>query len=212
LAHTGFPEPACVNISVQQSPRKFESRFDQDLTVTARNTTRQWGWIAQSFHWLIATLVAVNMILGWIAADLRLSPRKLELFLWHKSVGLTVLGLAGLRLLWRLSQVTPEIPVNHSPWQQRLARMVHLGLYLFLFAVPLSGWLLNSAANVPLRWFGWFEIPALIEASKPLKTVLTNWHHWLFWALAILIVLHAGAALKHHFVDRDQVLRRMLPW
>ena len=175
------------------------------------NTERDWGTLSMLFHWLVALAILGNFALGWYAEGMRLSPLQLKLFLYHKSIGLTILALALLRLLWRWSQPVPALPPAMPAWERRAAHLSHFLLYLLMLATPLAGWYLNSVANVPLRWFGWFEVPALAAGNDAVREPAELLHVVLAWSLIIVAALHVGAALKHHFHDRDDVLRRMLP-
>lgn len=175
------------------------------------NSDRQWGVASQAFHWLIAALIAAQAGLGWYMTTLKLSPTKFELFALHKSLGITVLALALLRLLWRLANPTPSLPGQMSRTERWLAHASHGTLYLLLFAMPVSGYIINSAANFPLEYFGLFPIPNLTAENEPLKNAATEVHETLIWILVGVLALHVAGALKHHFVDRDDVLRRMLP-
>ena len=116
-----------------------------------------------------------------------------------------------MRLLWRLSDRAPPLPPEMPAWERMLAQGAHALLYLLMFLTPLSGWVVNSAANVPLKVFGWFRLPALAEPSKLVQTWAEDVHLACFWLLTLLLVGHVGAALRHHFFKRDLVLRRMLP-
>ncbi len=177
-----------------------------------RNTDLQWGTPAKTFHWLIALLILGMMVLGWVATNYPLSPTKIKLFQWHKSTGLVILALVVLRLIWRLGNRTPGLPAGMSGWQRRAVHLVHGLLYTLMLAMPLSGWVINSAANFPLKLYGWFRVPAIAPADKALQTTAELVHLSLFWLLAILLMLHIAAALRHHYVQRDTVLRRMLPF
>ncbi|MDX1571955.1 MAG: cytochrome b [Xanthomonadales bacterium] len=179
--------------------------------MKATNTETAWGWVAQLLHWAMAGLILFNIGLGWYAEQLGRSPQQLKLFLLHKSVGLTVLGLVALRLAWRVPQVSPQLSPVTKAWERNAARASHALLYLLMFAIPISGWIMNSAANVPLRWFGWIEVPGLVEPNEELKEIAETVHVWLAWSLAGLVTVHFAAALHHHFRKRDDVLRRMLP-
>lgn len=176
-----------------------------------RNGAEDWGTVARSLHWLIALLVIGLALLGLVMQELPNSPDKLKLYALHKSVGLSVLVLVVLRLGWRAFDRRPPYPVAMPGWQRRLAATPHGLLYLLLIAMPLSGWLYNSAANFPLRWFGLFRVPALTAADPALKPLALAAHEWGFYLLAALLVLHVGAALKHHYLDRDRTLAAMLP-
>ena len=170
----------------------------------------RWNRFAQLLHWLIALLILGLGSVGLWMVNMAPSMDKLKVFALHKSIGITVLVLAGLRFVWRLAHRAPP-PLPAPRWQQVSASIVHAALYVLMFAMPLSGWLFNSAANFPLQWFGLFNLPALWHADPALKHIALQVHVYGFWTLAILATVHAGAALKHHYFDRDETLRRMLP-
>lgn len=170
----------------------------------------RWTRVAQVLHWLIALLIVCLGIVGLVMVDMAPSFDKLKVFALHKSVGITVLVLVGLRFVWRLAHRAPP-PLPAPRWQQVSAALVHGALYVLMFVMPLSGWLFNSAANFPLQWFGLFNLPALWAADPAMKHWALQVHEYGFWTLAVLVVVHAGAALKHHYFDHDETLRRMLP-
>lgn len=176
-----------------------------------RNTETRWGGIAQFFHWLIALLIIAQGAIGLTMVELGMTPAKVKVFALHKSIGLTILALGLLRLAWRLGQRAPlDPPMPH--WQRNAAKLSHFLLYVLILALPLSGWLFNSAANFPLEWFGLVHVPSLTHGLDPvLKAWALRAHVVLFWLLAGLVVVHVAAALWHHFVHRDNVLLRMLP-
>ena len=176
-----------------------------------RNTIESWGTPAKLLHWIMAVLVLAQFALGWTAANWRLSPLKLELFVWHKSVGILVLGLLLLRILWRLANPTPAMPADAPVWERRAARASHGLLYLLLIAMPVTGWIVNSAANIPFRIFWLIPLPAIVEPAERTAD-LAKWAHlMLFVALSATLLIHIGAALRHHYVKRNDVLARMLP-
>jgi cytochrome b561 len=163
-------------------------------------------------HWLIALLIIATFTLGLVMTDIPgLSPSKLKYFSWHKWAGVTVLGLAALRLLWRLFRHPPAYADEIPAWQRGAANGLHWLLYVLMFAVPLSGYFYSLAAGVPVRLYGVLELPVLIAADPALKTVLKDVHYWLNSLLALLVGLHVTAAFKHLLVDRDGVMARMLP-
>jgi len=165
--------------------------------MAIRNTVHRWGAVAQLLHWLIVALIITQFTLATLFDDLPPSARKLALLARHKSVGITILMLAVLRLLWRSTNPTP--PLTHAL------------LYLLLFAVPLAGWTMSSARGFPVSWFGFFTLPDLVPKNKALYEVLVTTHGILAWTLGVVAIIHMLAALKHHFVLKDDVLRRMLP-
>lgn len=176
-----------------------------------RNTEARWGAIAQGFHWLVALLIVVQGAIGLTMVELGMTPTKVRVYALHKSIGLTILALVLLRLSWRAMQRLPR-DMPGPAWQRIAARISHALLYLLMLVLPLSGWLFNSAANFPLSWFGLVHVPGLTHGYDPaLKSLARAAHEWLFWILAGVVAIHVGAALWHHFGQRDDVLRRMLP-
>jgi cytochrome b561 len=176
-----------------------------------RNTPHRWGAVAQFLHWSVALGVIGLACVGLLMDDLPNSPDKVRIYALHKSTGLTVLTLVVLRLIWRLVDPRPPLPATIPRWQQRLSSLSHAGLYAMLLTMPISGWLYNSASNFPLQWFGLFQVPALSGPDPELKRLAHAIHENGFYVLATLFAIHVGAALKHHFVDRDAVLARMTP-
>ncbi len=179
--------------------------------MTIRNTTRRWGVIAQLLHWLIVLLVIAQFTLALLADDLPAGMKKLILLSRHKSIGITILVLACLRLGWRWANPTPTLPTTLKPYERLLARGTHLLLYVLLLAIPLTGWMMSSARGFPVSWFGFLQLPDLVPKDRALYEVLLTTHETLAWTLAAVVALHVGAALKHHFMLKDDVLRRMLP-
>jgi cytochrome b561 len=179
--------------------------------MALRNTTRRWGALSQLLHWLIVILIILQVTLASMADDLPAGAKKLGLLARHKSVGITILMLALARLVWRLLNPTPALPQTLKSWEQSLARLTHALLYVLLFAMPLSGWMMSSARGFPVSWFGFFTLPDLVPKNRSLYEALLTTHSTLAWVLGAVVTLHVAAALKHHFMLRDDVLRRMLP-
>lgn len=177
-----------------------------------RNTNTAWGAVSQTLHWLIVALIVLQYVLAETAEELPLGMAKLAALARHKSVGMTILGLAVLRLLWRLGNRSPALPLAMRPWERILARGSHAGLYLCIFALPLTGWLMSSAKNYPVSWFGWFQFPDLVAPDPGLFEAMRSAHGIIFNCLAGLAILHVLGAAKHHFLNRDDVLTRMLPF
>jgi cytochrome b561 len=142
---------------------------------------------------------------------LELSPQKLKYLSWHKWVGVTVLILSAARILWRLAHPAPALPASMKPWEKRLANASHILLYVLFFTAPITGWLFSSAAGIQTVYLKVLPIPDLLEKNKELADILKLTHRWINYTMAAVIVLHVAAALKHHFVDRDEVLTRMIP-
>ncbi len=175
-----------------------------------RNSAERWGWVSIGLHWLSAVLIICLAIVGLIMSELPTSAFKMQVFALHKSVGITVLGLTLLRLSWRLLAGTPN-DISAPRMQTLAAKAVHGAMYCLLFAMPLSGWLYSSASGFPLRWFGVVNLPKLFTGFNPsIKAFALNMHESLFYVLAGLLLVHAGAALYHHYRLSDNTLKRML--
>lgn len=166
---------------------------------------------AISLHWLVALLVFTGWGLGVYMHDLPTSPAKLQYYSWHKWIGVTVFLLTVTRVAWRVTHAPPPLPATMAPWQVTAARISHFLLYALLLAVPLSGWTMSSAKGFQTVYFGVLPLPDLLDKNEALGRLLAEAHELLAFTLAGVVAVHFGAALRHHFVDRDIVLRRMLP-
>lgn len=180
------------------------------MTVRLRNSADSWGAVARGFHWLIAALILAQFAIGSIAEEMKLTPAKLDLFVWHKSLGVTVLALAVLRLVWRLVNPTPVPPPGMPNWEHKLAAIAHGLIYVLIFAVPISGWLVSDASRVPFKAYFVVSMPDFIARNHDLQEAAAEVHEALTTTLLLLVILHVAAALRHHFLLRDDVLRRML--
>lgn len=178
--------------------------------MPARNSPVRYGWVAQALHWGVVALLIVQVTLGKVAHGLPVGLERLVMMSRHKSLGITILGLAALRLAWRWFDPPPP-PPPMPRWQALAARLNHWGLYALLFALPVTGWLTSSAANRPASWFGLFQLPDLVAPDAGLKEAFEEAHELLVNVLFALAALHVAAALKHQFLDRDGLLLRMLP-
>lgn len=171
----------------------------------------RYGWPLIGLHWLTLILIITAYVMGTILDDMKLSPLKLQLYSWHKWVGLTVLFLLPLRIGFRLAD-----KLDHrqglTPLEIRVSAIVHGLLYLLLIVAPVLGWLHSSASGFSVVWFGVLPIPDLIGKDKTLAEVLKELHEGSVNLLVILVALHAVAALYHHHIRRDGVLARMVPW
>jgi cytochrome b561 len=176
-----------------------------------QHVDRRYTRMAQALHWLIALLIVLQYVLAKMAAHLPLGVRKLSLLAEHKSVGMTVLALAIIRLGWRLAHAPPPLPAQMRRVERWLAMASHLSFYVILFAMPLSGWLMSSAKNYSVSWFGIFTWPNLIGPNDAAFNSLKALHQLLGNLLIALASMHIVAALKHHFWNKDDVLVRMLP-
>lgn len=176
-----------------------------------KNDESRYGVVAQLFHWAVVALIIVQYVLANIVDGLPLGPAKIAMLARHKSVGITILALVLLRLIWRWVNTVPAEPLDIPHWQRIAARISHIALYALLLITPLAGWLMSSARNFPVSWFGLVTLPDFIAPNRPAYDFLHGAHEFMAITLLGLALLHIAAALKHHFVDRDNVLRRMLP-
>ena len=178
-----------------------------------RNTSSRYGAVTIGLHWLMAILIVAMVVVGLVMTAPPLAERNFELYQLHKSFGLTILVLAAVRLLWRVSNPKPDLPDTMSGVERLLANLTHVALYVLMFALPVSGWIMASASTlqVPTLWFGVFQVPHVVPPDADLEKLAKAVHGWLGWAIIGAFALHVAGALKHHFVERDDVLRRMLP-
>ena len=174
-----------------------------------RNTLAAWGTPARWLHWIVATGAGADRarVGGGEPAGVAVEARSLRR---HKSIGLVVLALVVVRMLWRLANPAPAPPAAAAAWERRAARASHVLLYRMLIALPVTGWILNSAANIPFRVFRRFPLPAIVPPDDRTAEFAARAHLALFVVLAVLLAVHVGAALWHHFVGATTVLTRML--
>lgn len=182
-------------------------------TVTA--SSKRYSNTAIALHWLLGGAIVALFLLGLYMADLPFSPQKLKLLNWHKWAGMTILLLSTVRILWRANHRPPALPQDVAQampaWQHAAHSLTHGGLYVLFFAVPLIGWAYSSAAGFPIVLFGQIPLPDFVGPDKALAELIKPWHAISAWSMAVLVLLHVAGALKHHFVDRDSLLHRMLP-
>lgn len=167
---------------------------------------------AIALHWLAALLIFAAFPLGLYMGDLPLSPLKLKLFSYHKWLGVTIFLLVLMRLAWRATHPAPPLPAAMPAWERFAAQAGHYLLYLLIFAIPLTGWLMSSAKGVQTVYLGVLPLPDILGRDKALGHLLEEIHEMLNMAMLALVFLHAAAALRHHFVERDGILARMLPF
>ncbi len=166
---------------------------------------------AKGLHWLMAVLLFGLLALGFYMQDLPLSPQKLQFYSWHKWAGVTAFLLVLFRLAWRATHVPPALPASMPKLMQFAAHAGHFLLYALMLAIPLSGWLMSSAKGFQTVWFGLLPIPDLLDKNKELGNLLAQVHSALNFLFIAVLVSHIGAALKHHIIDKDDILTRMLP-
>jgi cytochrome b561 len=176
-----------------------------------KNSKEKYGSFAITLHWFMALLIIGQLILGLYMVELPSELQKIEWIGWHKEIGVTILMLVTLRLAWRMRNVSP-LPPKHTPyWQKIAAGGVHFLLYVMMFALPLTGWMLSSAAGHPVSFFGLFVLPEIISPNPHVKLLFAKAHEWLAFALLGLLVLHVGAVLYHYIFYKYNLLRRMFP-
>ena len=178
--------------------------------------------VAIALHWLIAFLIIAQVAGGLYMHNLETSAFKFSLYQWHKTIGLLILVLSFVRLGWRLTHPAPALPAGMTGWEKFAAKTTHVGFYLLMIATPMAGWVMVSAsrANIPTRLFDtdltWPHLPFFAELDRGLKKTISDaaseTHELLAFATIGLLILHIAAALKHHFLNRDDVLTRMLPF
>ena len=166
---------------------------------------------AIALHWAVSGLVIIALAVGWVMTDMATSPLKLQVFSWHKWVGVTILALFFVRGLWRLTHPVPA-PLPMPAWQRLVAHVLHGLLYAMLLLQPLTGWLFSNAAGRSIKYLNLIPLPDLVSKNPSLASVFKEFHDTGATVLAIAIGLHALAALKHHLINHDDTLRRMLRW
>ena len=173
--------------------------------------TDRYTGTAKTLHWLMAILLFGLLALGFYMHDLPLSPEKLKLYSWHKWAGVTAFLLVLVRLAWRVTHLPPALPASMPRIMQLAAHAGHFALYALMIAIPLSGWLMSSAKGFQTVWFGVLPIPDLLDKNKELGDLLAVVHKGLNLLFVAVLAGHIGAALKHHFIDKDDILTRILP-
>ena len=175
---------------------------------TFKNTPNHFGLVAILLHWSMAILIIGLLALGLYMTRMPISLEKLKYFGWHKEWGMLALILVVVRLTWRLNNINPSLKA--LPWIERIAaRSVHIAFYIFMFSIPVSGWLITSAAGLPVSFFDWFLFPNLISPSEENLIFFEKVHEWLSYALILTICLHMAAAFKHYLINKDDIMQRM---
>ncbi len=157
-------------------------------------------------------MILTSFTLGLSMVDLPLSPKKLQWYSWHKWMGVTIFMLVAFRLFWRIGHRPPHLPVDMPRWQKNAAHVTHWALYALLLLIPLSGWFRSAAAGVQVVYLGFIPLPNPISVDKPLGEQLKLLHEVLNYLMASLVLIHVVAALKHHLIDKDDILARMIPF
>ncbi|MBB4210835.1 cytochrome b561 [Rhodothalassium salexigens DSM 2132] len=178
-----------------------------------RNSRDRWGAAHKALHWTMAALILALLGVGFVMANLLPDSAwqlKLSVYQWHKAGGLLALALVGGRLVWRgIGGPVPGYPAGAPAWQRRTAALAHVALYAAMIAMPATGYLMASASSFPV--LTWTALPDPLGQNERLEALFGRAHMVLGLVFAGLIALHGSAALKHHLVDRQDVLKRMLP-
>lgn len=176
-----------------------------------QNNRLQYDGMARIFHWLIAVLILSTIGVGFYMTGLPLSPQKLQIYSWHKWAGITIFILSVMRIAWRLANPAPALPNTMPELTRNMVHIGHATLYVLTYAIPISGWLMSSAKGIQTVWFGVLPLPDLVSRNKELGDLLLSAHVNLNFLLIALISGHVLMALKHHFIDKDGTLGRMIP-
>lgn len=179
--------------------------------MSIRNTSTHYGSVSIAIHWLVALAVFGLFGLGYWMVDLtyyhdwyKKAPDI------HRSIGMLLLAVMVFRVAWKLANQTPAAPAGHKRWEVISAHAAHSLLYLLIFVAMVSGYLISTADGSAISVFGWFDVPSVTGQVKRMEETAGTVHYWSTWAIVVLAALHAAGALKHHFIDRDNTLRRML--
>lgn len=174
-----------------------------------KNTAEKYGGVAKAFHWSMALIMMGLLLIGLYMVELDRTPFKFELYGWHKSFGIVILAMVIARMAWKFANPKPAPLETHQKWEKILAKLAHIFLYAGMIGMPLTGWLMSSAGGYPVKVFG-LEIPALMGKDPDFGGLMNKTHRIFSYCLIAAIFLHAAGAFKHHFMDKDVTLKRML--
>ena len=174
-----------------------------------KNTTNTYGVVAKIFHWLLFLMLTFSIVAGNFLASMPKGAEKLQAAGMHKSFGVALITLIMLRLVWRLINETPRLPDETTAAEAFVAKAMHWGLYVLMFAQPLAGIMMTQSAGYPVSFFGLFELPVLLDKNPELAKTFLSIHGTVWILLVIAVIGHAAAALHHHFIKKDNVLKQM---
>lgn len=194
----------CTSIPFEAGLRHHDERLTKRM-----NTNRSWNPVARGLHWLMAALIVLQGLVGWIAQEMERSPARVDTMTFHKSLGITLLLLLVLRLAWRWTHPAPPPPAESSAWETRLAGLAHAALYLLLAGIALSGWVAASAYLVPWKLWWLIPMPRIVAPDRATYDLASTVHESSVAIFLGVLAVHIAAALWHHFVKRDQVLTAM---
>lgn len=181
------------------------------MKVPIRNTADSYGLVAQLLHWAVVVGVALQYLWAWRIDEADSIRAEYVLVVQHKSIGMTILVLVIVRLLWRFFNRPPALPGTMASWERGLAGLSHWLLYGLILAQPLTGWMYTSASGYGAEFFGWVDIPDFVPVNEDLADGMEDIHETIARVLPVLVAVHVAAALRHHFLLKDNILRRMLP-
>lgn len=171
----------------------------------------RYGLMARGFHWTLALLIIALIVLGSYAVRLGYYDRWYYTSLeWHKVLGMAALVIGVLNVCRAIGSRAPAPVASMAAWERQATRAMHGVLFLMMIAVPATGYVISTSAGDGIAIFGWFEVPAVLPGSEALRDLAVELHYYLAYVTAVLVLLHIAAALKHHFIDRDDTLRRMI--
>lgn len=174
-----------------------------------KNTGNTYGLVAKSFHWILFLMLTFSIVAGNFMASMPKGPEKLEAAGMHKSFGAIILMLIMLRLVWKLINPSPRLPNETTTIEAFMAKAMHWGLYGLMFAQPLSGMMMSQSAGYPVSFFGLFEFPIFLDKNPELAKTFLSIHGTVWILLVISVIGHVGAAMHHHFIKKDNVLKQM---
>lgn len=177
--------------------------------MTKPGAEENFSGVSRYFHWSVAVLILMLLIAGFVMTGLPVSEDKFRVYGLHKSLGLTVLALGVMRLLWRVSTKAPGALASHAAYERFLAKTIHIVFYISIIGMPLSGWLMSSAGEFSVNFFGLYEMPEILPKDEALFNLFQTVHELFAYALMICIALHVAGALKHLVIDRDRTMARM---
>jgi cytochrome b561 len=177
-----------------------------------RNSATDWGWAAKALHWLGAAMILVLIVHGWWMTHMTPRPERLANYAWHSALGYDLFALLLLRLVWRWLNPVPELPADLQPWERIAARLAHVGLYVLMFVVSLSGWMVATTFRVPITQdlLGIDVPPIITTVDRSVRQWIEESHMVLAYVLAAVVLIHVLAALRHHMLKHNDVLRRMI--
>lgn len=171
-----------------------------------RNSVDRYGLISILLHWIMAILILVLLVLGFLMTHI---PMRSSLYAWHIELGLLALFLMAIRLPWRLYNMSPSATLIPR-WEQIMTKGMIFCCYILMLALPITGWLLASASSLSLSFFDLFELPEIINPGNENRTVFISLHQWLSYFLIVVLVTHLIVTLTHHFIKKDGLMRKMV--